>query len=128
VAVHEPLLGEPQRQIAVGAQLVFVDLAVGRAVHGLQAHGLVLDVREVHVVPVHVPVAGALPELDVVEDRRAHLDVAALDVRRAPQLGELVPDVGAVRQPERHARRKVGEHEQLELAAELAVVALPCLL
>ena len=72
-----PGLGVADRQVAVGAPLVLVELDVRRAVHGLEAHRPALDVREVHVVAVHVPVAGLLPELDVVEDRRLDLAVAA---------------------------------------------------
>ena len=52
VAVHEALLGVADREVAVGARLALVDLHVGRAVHRLQAHGLALHVREVHVVAV----------------------------------------------------------------------------
>src|ERR1700759_1740252 len=47
----------------VGAALALVDLRVRRAVHGLEAHLHALDVREVHVVAVHVPVAGLFPQL-----------------------------------------------------------------
>ena len=123
VAVHEALLGVADRQVAVGAPLRRVELRVRRAVHGLQAHRLALDVREVHVVAVHVPVPGLLEELGVVEDRRVDLAVAARRVLGAPQVGQLVPDRHPVREPERRARRELGEHEQLELLAELAVVA-----
>ena len=59
VAVHEALLGVADRQVAVGAALAVVELRVRRAVHGLQALLVALDVREVHVLAVHVPVAGA---------------------------------------------------------------------
>ena len=62
VAVDEALLGVADRQVAVGAQVGLVDLHVGRAVHGLEAHGPVLDVGEVHVVAVHVPVARLAPQ------------------------------------------------------------------
>ena len=75
-----------------------------------------------------MPVARLLPEVDVVEDRRAHLLVAPAHVLDAPELGQLVPDVCAARQPEGRARRQLAEHEQVELAAELAVVARPRLL
>src|SRR5918999_1810442 len=88
-----------------------------------RAWRVALDVREVHVVAVHVPVAGLLPELDVVDDRRLDLAVAAGAVLRAPQLGQLVPERHPVRLPERRAGAEVAEQEQLQLAAELAVVA-----
>ena len=94
-----------------------------RAVHGLHAHRALLHLREVHVLPVDVPVAGLPEELDVVEDRRLDLAVAALAVLPAPQRGQLVPDDHAVRLPERRAGRQLGEQEQVQLAPELAVVA-----
>ena len=128
VAVHEPRLGVADRQVAVGAPLVREELHVRRAVHGLEAHGPVLDVREVHVVAVLVPVPALLEEVDVVEDRRLDLAVAAAAVLLAPELGQGVPDDHPRRLPERRPGRDLAEHEQPELAAELAVVARPRLL
>ena len=90
---------------------------MGRAVHRLEAHRPALDVREVHVVAVHVPVAGLLPEVDVVEDRRLDLAVAAVGVLVAPER-----PAAAFRSPCRAAARtasraELAEHEQAELAA-----------
>src|SRR6185369_9561675 len=62
------------------------------------------------------------------EDRRLDLAVVAPRVLLAPQRGQLVPDRHAVRLPERRAGREVAELEQLQLGAELAVVAGPGLL
>ena len=126
--MHQAGLGVADRQVAVGAALVLVDLDVGRAVHRLQAHRAVLDVGEVHVLAVGVPVARLLEQVDVEEDRRLDLAVAALAVLAAPQLGQRVPDRDAARLPERAARRELREEEQLELAPELAVIARPGLL
>ena len=72
--------------------------------------------------------AGALPDLHVVEDGRSHLLVAALPVQLTPQRGQLVPDHHPARMPERRARRHVREVEQVELTAQPAVVAEACLL
>ncbi len=123
VAVHEARLGVAHGQVAIGAPLVLVDLDMRRAVHRLQAHRASIGVGEVHVVLVLLPVPGLVPELDVVEDRSFHLLVAAREVLGAPQLGELVEDRHAGRLPERAAGRELGEHEQLQLAPELAVIA-----
>ena len=63
VAVHEALLGQPQRQVAVGVPALVVDLDVARAVHRLEAELAALDLLgQEHLVAVVVPVAGALPE------------------------------------------------------------------
>jgi hypothetical protein len=123
VAVDEPGLRVTDRQVAIGAPLVLVDLDVRRAVHGLEAHRPLLDLREVHVVAVHVPVAGLLPQVDVVEDRRLDLVVAAGGVLLAPHALDLVPDGHAGRLPERAPGRDLVEQEEPELLAELAVVA-----
>ena len=104
VAVHQPRLAVADRQIAVGAALVRVDLDVRRAVHRLEAHRTALDVSEVHVVLVLVPVTGLLPQLDVVEDRRFHLAVATARVLRTPQLCQRVVDRHPRRLPEGAAR------------------------
>ena len=128
VAVHEAGLAVADRQVAVGAALVLVDLDVRRAVHGLEAHRPLLHLGEVHVLAVDVPVAGLLEQLDVVEDRRLDLAVAAVGVLAPPQLLEPVPDDHAVRLPERRAGRQLAEQEEVELLAELAVVACAGLL
>src|SRR5436190_13254874 len=67
--------------------------------------------------------AGLLEEVDVVEDRRLDLAVAAAPVLLAPELGQLVPDRHPGRLPERRAGRQLAEHEEVELLAELAVIA-----
>ena len=105
VAVDQAGLRVPDRKVPVGAAVGLVDLDVGGAVHGLQAHLPLLYLRDVHVVAIGVPVPRLLPELDVVEDRRAHLAVAAAGVLVSPQGGELVPDRHAGGAPERRPRR-----------------------
>ena len=72
--------------------------------------------------------ARLLPQVHVVEDRRAHLAVAAAGVLGAPEVGQLGPDLGAVGLPERRAGRDLRQEEQVQLASQLAVVALARLL
>ena len=67
--------------------------------------------------------ARLLEEVDVEEDRRFHLAVAAAGVLAAPELREGVPDRETGRLPEGAPRGKLGEHEEVQLAPELAVVA-----
>ena len=128
VAVQHARLGHPQRQLAVAVGAVGVERAVARAVHRLQPELAVLGLEREHVLAVLLPVARGDPELLVVDQRRAHLDVAALAVLAAAQVLEHVPDHHPLRVPERRARRDVGEVEQVELRPEPAVVALPRLL
>ena len=122
VAVNKAGLGVSDRKVPVGAAVGLVDLDVGGAVHGLQAHLPLLDLSDVHVVAVGVPVPRLLPELDVVEDRGAHLPVAAARVLVAPERGELVPDRHARGPPEGRARGQLREHEEVELSPQLAMV------
>ena len=63
--------------------------------------------------------AGGDPEPLVVDQRRLHLDVAALRVLAAAEVLEDVPDHHPLRVPERRAGRDVlGEVEEVELPAE----------
>ena len=122
--MHEALLGETQRQVAVGVAPVVVDLDVPRAVHRLEPELPSLDLLgQEHLVAVVVPVAGALPELGAVEDRRPHLLVTAARVELAPEAAELVEEHHSARMPERRAGRGVAEVEEVELAPEPAMVA-----
>ena len=95
-----------------------------RAVHRLQPERPVLAVRhEEHLVLELLPVARRHPGLDVVHERRLHLDVAALQVLAPAEVLEHVPDDHALGVPERHPRRVVGEVEEVELRPQPAVVA-----
>ena len=52
-----------QGQLPVAPHLGLVDEHVGQAVHGLDAISLAFHFGEIHVFPVIVPVAGALPQI-----------------------------------------------------------------
>ena len=79
---------------------------------------------EVHVLPVVREVTARLEELLVEDLRRHDLFVAVHVVEPAHEILEAVVDEGAARQEERHRRRVLVEHEELELFAQLAMVAL----
>ena len=59
----------------------------------------------------------------VVDERRFHLEVAALRVLTLADLLELLPDDHAFRVPERRAWRTLGDVEEVELTPEPAMVA-----
>ena len=71
-----------------------------------------------------VPVAAAVPELLVEDYRRGNLHIAVALVYLAPVVEQRVLEHHAVGQEEGEAGTLVGQHEQAELAAQLAVVAL----
>src|SRR5205814_8685300 len=62
--------------------------------------------------------------VDVVEERRLHVDIAAAEVLTTPEILELVPDHHAARMPERRAGRVLGEMKEIEPLPEHAMVAL----
>jgi hypothetical protein len=82
-----------------------------------------MGLDEEHVFAVVLVVPGGDVGLDVVEERRLHLDVAPLHVLAASQILELVPDHHALGMPERRARRAIGEMEEVELGTEPPVIA-----
>ena len=129
VAMHHAEFGEPQRQVAVALQAVLEDLHVARAVHRLEREpalvlGLVAGrLRREHVLAVPVPVAGGLPQR-LVEDLR-RVDLAVVAGQAAAHIGDQrLEDGPALGVPEHHAGTFLLEVEQVELAAELAMVAL----
>ena len=124
VAMQTPHVREAQGQIAVRAQRVAIDQRGFRAVHRLEAEDLLLGLHQEHVLAVVLPVAGLLPEPLVDQDRRGDLLIAPRVENLADEPLELTHERPAVREPEGRARRDVVKGVEVELAPELAVVAL----
>ncbi len=128
VAVYGAELGQTHRQLLVGAGLRAVDLAVVGAVHRLEQVLLALDGGVdglERVLAVLGVVARGDVELLVADVGGDDLLVAVLLLHAAQELLQAVAQRGALREPQRqtlaHALR---EGEQLEVLAQLAVVAL----
>ena len=124
VAVHQTQLAHPQGQVTVGVGLAGVDQHTAGAVHGLDGVILAVDDGGVHVVLVVIPVAGALPQLTVEDHGGGDLHIAVALVDLAPVVDQGVLQHHALGQEEGEAGALVGEHEQAQLLAQLAVVAL----
>ena len=129
VAMHHAEFGKAQGQVAVALQAMLEDLHMARAVHRLQRKpalvlGLVAGgLRREHVLAVPVPMAGRFPQ-HLVEDLR-RVDLAVVAGQAAAHIGDQrLEDGPALRVPEHHAGAFLLEVEQVELAAEPAVVAL----
>ena len=75
-----------------------------------------------------IPVAGTVPKLLIQDDRRGDLDIAVALVHLPPVVDQRVLEHHALGQEEREAGALVHDREQAQLLAELAVVALLCLL
>ena len=71
-----------------------------------------------------VPVARGHPQLLVHDHGRGNLDVAGLAMDLAPVVEQRVLEHHAVWQEEQEARSLLAHHEQVHLAADLAMVAL----
>ena len=84
-----PGLGVADRQVAVGAPLVGEDLDVRGAVHGLEAHRAPSTSVKYMFSRYTSQWPDGFQRLDVVEDRRLDLAVAARGVLVAPEAGEL---------------------------------------
>lgn len=138
VAVHRAELEHPERQVAVGAGLRPVRQDVHRAVHRLEVvvgalpgdvAVLVLCLVHMHgrehavLVPAEVP--GGLEQVALGDVGRVDERVAVLLVPTARVVLHLAADDAALRVEDRQAGTDlVGEREQVEFGAELAVVAL----
>ena len=124
MTVYQTQLADTQRQLLVGVRLSLVDQHTARAVHRLDCVILVIDDGGIHVLLVVIPVTGALPQLAVEDHRGGDLNVAVALVYLAPVVDQGVLEDHAVRQEEREAWALLGQHEQAELLAQLAVIAL----
>ncbi len=76
MAVHQAQLAVAQGQVAVGVGLHLVDQNAAGAVHGLDGEILPVNDGGVHIFLVVIPVAAAVPELLVEDDRRGDLHIA----------------------------------------------------
>src|SRR6185295_1473506 len=125
VPVQRRALGVADREVAVAPELGAEEEHVPRAVHRLQRRMRLLALArdEEHALAELLPVPARDPHGRVVDQRRLHLRVAAPLVLAPPQILELVPDHHPLRMPDRRAGRLLREVEEVELAAELAVVA-----
>ncbi len=127
VAVDRPELEEAQREVAVRPHAAAVDQDVERAVHRLEVVvGTAVELhRRVHAVGEPVEVPGDLEEVRLRDVRRVDELVARFLVSTPRVVLHDPADGAALRVEHREAGPDlVGEGEQVELGAELAVVAL----
>ncbi len=113
----------PERSLRCRQGVAVDDGGLG-AVHRLQAEDLLLRLHQEHVLLVIVPVARLLPQLLVDQDRRGDFLVPARVQLLADEPLQLAHDRPAPGQPDRRPRRDLVEDVEVQLAPELAVVAL----
>ncbi|MPM68873.1 hypothetical protein SDC9_115808 [bioreactor metagenome] len=124
VAVYQAKLTHAQRQVAVGMGLGFENQHSAGTVHRLEGIIDVVDNRGIHVVFVMIPVAAAVPKLLVEDNGGGNLHVPRLGVDLPPIFDQFVFDHHALRQEEGEPGALVRQHEQAQLPAKLAVIAL----
>ncbi len=126
VPVHRAQLTQAHRQIAIGAQRVFVNQDVSRAIHRLHAVLGVVEFHEVEkVLRVVALVARGEEQLAPHHVRGIDERVAALHVLLAHPVFHLLADDAALGMPENQpGASQVLDGKQVELLAEHAVVAL----
>ena len=124
VPVHKAQFADALRQVLVRMQPALVDEHAARAVHGLDGVVGVVYFRDIHIVLVVVPVPRPVPQVLVEDHGRFDLLVSARHVLFAPVIDKQVVQEHAFRQEEGEARALLVDVEQVQLAAELAVIAL----
>ena len=126
VAVDGPELGEPERQIAVGAHLRSVDRDVERAVHRLDEIPLPFQLHaaeEVLFVVLEVP--GDLEQLLARDVRAVDRLVAAPHDLAADEILDHLAELRSLRVPEGEpGADQLVEREEIQLAPQRPVVAL----
>ena len=132
VAIYGTELSQTQGQILVRTGLGLVDLAVVGAVHRFEQILLALDGgvdRLERVLTILSIVTRSYIELLVTDVRGDNLLVAISLLHTAQELLQAVAQSGTLRQPQRQTLTyALREREQLQLLAELTVVALLSLL
>ena len=137
VPVQHVLRVVPDRQLPVAVLLHLVEEVVRGAVHRLERERralvdvLLLRLRvehQEHVLAVLAPVAAPLPEHLVEHERRLDLLVAVAQAEAAHRVRQGVEEQRSAVRPEHRSRCRGMEGEEIQLLAQLAVVALARLL
>ena len=125
VAINGAEFRQAHGQIAIAAQLRFVDQDVAGAIHGLQLVIGLLDLHQAeHAVLVEIGVAGGLPQVEAHNVRGEYEIVAALEQLLAQPVFHERANQSALGMPKNQAGPGFFLNaEELELRAEFAVIA-----
>src|SRR5690349_12314983 len=127
VPVAAAEFGQPQRQFAVASKPVAEDQYVARAVHRLdREYPFIAAFGDEHVLSEVLPMAGGFPQAAIEQQWSADFLISSR-VEPAAHVSFDCPVEGpAFRMPEDAADRLLTQMEEIELAAEAAMVALLC--
>ena len=124
MAVNKTQFTQTQWQVTIAVLMGFVHQHTARAVHGLYSIIFIVNLREVHVFFVVIPMAGRFPELAVHNHRRLDFLIAIAAMNFTPVVNQFVADNHAVRMEEREPRAFFMQAEQVKFLAQFAMVAL----
>ena len=124
MSVHLSELAAANRKISVGPHFTLVYQHRPRAVHRLDRVILAVDLGEIHVILIVIPMAGGPPKMLVENQRCLDLFIASLLMLRSPKSLQLIADDHALWQEKRESRTFLGQHEEIHLLADLTVVSL----
>src|SRR6218665_125700 len=127
IAVALAELAQAQRQVPIALDALLEDDDVARAIHRFEGVVALFRFGHEHVLAVLVPVTGFLPQALVENLWPLDLLIAVVAVHAPHVLLDLLPQRPALGMPEHGAGRMLVDVEQIELAAELAVIAFFCL-
>ena len=120
VPVHEPELGDAQRQLTPQRRQPSDELHVARTADGLQRPGLAL--QHEHAVAEHAPVAAAFPDILGEDLRATHLAVALPEDDPTEVVLEREDELKPARVPEHTPGGLFLEVEEPEAVAESPVI------
>ncbi len=95
---------------------------MGRAVHGFTGHGFVFTVDDEHIIPVMVPVTGALPQRRAQNPRRGHLLIPAGLLQPSREVLQETVEYPSLRMPEEESGCLFPKREQIQLTAQFAMI------
>src|SRR5216683_1216652 len=125
VAIDRAELGEAYGQLAVAAELGFINQNVPRAIHGLElVIGLFDLYRAEHAVFVIIRVAAGFPEVEAHDVRGVNKVVAALQQLFTQPIFDNFSNQAALGMPENQPRAGfLLNAEKVKFSAELAMIA-----
>lgn len=100
------------------------DLAVTRAVHGLESELLLLDFEGEHVLFVMCPMTRGLPQIGLVHVGGHDLSESSLAILALQKIHQSIVDTRTVGEEEGRTRRSFIEEEQLLILTNLSVIPL----
>ena len=124
MAVYQANLAHTNRQVTVAVHIIFVNQNTAGAVHRFNGKILFINLGEVHIFFVVVPMAAALPQRTVQHNRGADLLIVGSGVDLTPVSLQLVTQNAALGQIEREAGAFIHKCKQAQLGTQLAVVTL----